>query len=283
VSERENRVITSLDPTEYHGIERLSSSGCKMLLRSPLHYRVWRATPRVATPAMQFGSAVHTLAFEPDRFAERVVQMPSDAPTRQSNAGKEWHADFRQRHDGKIVLSSDDYARCVATARAAVNSYGYERLIRRGHIETSMLWRDPATDVLCKARTDWFSDDGSVIVDLKTTADASRESFMRQLWNLRYDIQAAFYMEALQRAAAVMPHSFVWCAVESEPPHGVAWYRMGHSELEVARADIENALHLYAECTRFNTWERGYPTEVQEIRLPPWARRRNNEAPIQEF
>jgi hypothetical protein len=39
MSERENRLMTTLPPEEYHGMKRLSSSGIKQLLKSPAHFR----------------------------------------------------------------------------------------------------------------------------------------------------------------------------------------------------------------------------------------------------
>jgi len=149
-----------------------------------------------------------------------------------------------------------------------------------GNVETSLLWRH-GSGALCKARPDWFAADRAICVDLKTTLDASRETFMRQLWNLRYDVQAAFYMDGLYSATGILPHSFVWIVVETEAPFGVAIYRMGYADLEVAQADIANGAAKYVECTASGEWP-GYSTEVQEIKLPPWARAARRET-IQEF
>jgi len=279
MSERESRVLTTLDPAEYQRIERLSSSGCKQLLRSPAHYRAWKDMPVLATPAMQFGSVVHLLALEPQHVMTRVKLMPVDAPTRQSTAGKEWHAQFQRDAVGKIIISVDDFQRATLCVAALKASRGWSLLRPEGRIETSLLWKNGGA--LCKARPDYFSPDATICVDLKTTTDASREAFMRQLWNMRYDIQAAFYMDGLHATTGTLPHSFVWGVVESEWPHGVKWYRMGHSDLEIARADISIAATLYAECVASNTWP-SYDEDVEDIRLPPWARGKRSNNP-QEF
>jgi hypothetical protein len=277
-----SEVIVSMPTAEYHAVERMSSSGIKQMLRSPAHYRQWKDTPAPPTPAMQFGTAVHTLVFEPQRVAECIAVMPEDAPERRSTADKAWHAAFARNAAGKVILSAEDFNRAQRAAEAVRSSLGWS-LIGNGHVETALLWHDADNDVLCKAKPDYFASNGSICVDLKTTTDASREAFMRAVWNFRYDIQAAFYMQGLHVALGVLPHSFVWPVVETVEPFGVAWYRMGHSELEIARADIALALDVYGVCTRSNEWP-GYSREIQELRLPAWARSnaRNNPQP-QEF
>jgi PDDEXK-like uncharacterized protein DUF3799 len=220
---------------------------------------------------MQFGTVVHTLTLEPERTAERIAVMPDDAPDKRSNAGKAWHAEFAGSCVGKIIVSTEDFQRAERAAKAVRASPAWRLVADGGNVETSLLWHDRESNVLCKARPDYFARDGSICVDLKTTTDASRETFMRQLWNLRYDIQAAFYLEGIYTAVGALPHSFVWAVVETEEPHGVAWYRIGHSALEIARADITNAMFLYQTCLTHDQWP-SYAAEVQEIRLPAWAR-----------
>lgn len=282
MTNEQSEVIVDMPTAEYHAVERLSSSGIKQLLRSPLHYRQWKDTPAPPSPAMQFGTAVHILVFEPARFDECIVVMPEDAPERRSAADKAWHAGFAERAAGRIVMSAQDFARARMAAASVVESPGWA-LLGNGHIETALLWNDQYNGVPCKAKPDYFARNGSICVDLKTTTDASREAFMRAVWNFRYDIQAQFYLSGIHTALGVLPHSFVWPVVETVEPFGVAWYRMGHSELEIARADIANAIIVYEECTRTGEWP-GYADDVQELRLPAWARSRaRNEAQPQEF
>ena len=267
-----NRAVTDMSSEEYHALDRLSSGGVKQMLRSPAHFRAWKDTPQAPTAAMMFGTAVHTMTLEPSTVAQRIAVMPADAPTRQSNAGKDWHLNFQREAAGKIILSADDYKRAARCASAVFASPAWGLVSRNsGIVEASLLWMDMQSGVPCKARPDLMSADGMVCFDLKTTANAAREDFARQLWNLRYDIQAAFYMDGMHATNDVMPAHFVWACVEVEPPHGVAWYRMGHSDLEIARADIHNAAYRYAQCKATDTWP-GYPDAVQEIRLPAWAR-----------
>jgi exodeoxyribonuclease VIII len=271
MSERENRVLTTLDPSEYHGMDRMSSSGIKQLLRSPAHFRAWKLEPKVATPQMMFGTLVHLLALEPHRVADGVAVVPDDAPDRRSKAGKEWWDAFGVRNADRLIVTADQWGRATAADRMLRSTPAWRGLMKPdGHIETSLLWT--RSGVLCKARPDYIAPDHSYIVDVKTAADASRDAFQRALWNLRYDIQARFYFDGVEAATSYYPHSFAWAVVESEPPHCVAWYRMGASELDLALADIENGIEVYKVCRDTDHWP-GYPADVQELRLPAWARK----------
>jgi exodeoxyribonuclease VIII len=223
---------------------------------------------------MLFGTVVHLMTLEPHRVRDAVAVMPGDAPDRRSKAGKEWHEDFAVHSAGKVVISAEAFDRATHAAAMVVHSPAWRGLIKEGgHVETSLIWKDAQFGVLCKARPDYIAPDMTYVVDVKTAIDASRETFARALWNLRYDIQARFYLNGIEATTDARPHSFAWCVVESEPPHGVAWYRISLRDLEVAQADIANGLDIYADCIAANEWP-GYVDSIQDIRLPAWARRK---------
>lgn len=270
MSERNGRILTVLPAAQYHGLPRLSSGGIKHLLKSPAHFQQNLATPIVATPQMQFGTVVHALVLEPNTINDVVAIIPDDMPERRSTAGKQRWAEFDALAVGKCVMSGERYECAQAAAMAVRSSPRYAAVFRAGGaVETSLLWID-TYDVLCKARPDYILPHFEWIVDLKTTRDASKEDFAKQIWNNRYDVQAAWYLRGLVRSVECKPRGFIWCAVETEPPYAVAWYVMELADFEIALADIDNMLRVYAECTRTNTWP-GYPTDVQPIRLPRWA------------
>ena len=80
------RILENLTNAEYHASEGISASGLKLIGRSPLHY--WAAyldpkrEPRVETPALKLGTAIHTAVLEPMRFADEYVVVPDSAPRR---------------------------------------------------------------------------------------------------------------------------------------------------------------------------------------------------------
>jgi hypothetical protein len=259
---------------EYHALSRLSQTAIKRLLQSPAHYREWLRAPMEPSAAMQFGSVVHSLLLdEPDERKAAFIVIPDEAPDRRSTAGKAWWTEFNERAAGRIAIKNEDYARALNCAAAVAQHPRARAIIDSCMPEVSMLWTDGETGVDCKARADLVAPDRSFLVDIKTTPDASRGAFQKSIWNFRYDLQAAFYMQALAATEGIVPHSFVIIAVETEPPHGAALYRIDNRATFAAEADIARALALFADCSASGEWP-GYSTEIMPIDVPKWAQAR---------
>jgi hypothetical protein len=93
-----------------------------------------------------------------------------------------------------------------------------------GKAETTHMWTDASTGLECKCRPDWLTDDGSIVVDLKTTKDASPRGFKQSVANYRYHVQAAWYLHGLEQATGKRPDQFIFICVESTAPYAVAVY-----------------------------------------------------------
>ena len=102
-----NEFIKTITNAEYHRDGRISASGLKQILRSPMHYKFNKENPRPPTRAMEFGTLMHTAILEPELLAASYVVVPDDAPTKQSRAGKEWWVLFNQDAGDKIVINSE--------------------------------------------------------------------------------------------------------------------------------------------------------------------------------
>ena len=62
------RFVRNLPIDKYHAGEEISHSGIVKLLKSPEHYMQYKDEGK-STPAMEFGSALHSFIFEPQLFA----------------------------------------------------------------------------------------------------------------------------------------------------------------------------------------------------------------------
>ena len=97
-----------------------------------------------------------------------------------------------------------------------------------------------------------MSECGSLIVDLKTTMDASPDAFARTAANFNYPLQAAYYVDGLQAAGIASPDavtSFVFLVVEKTPPYGVAVYTLPEDAIEPRSQPVpECALDLRGRC-----------------------------------
>jgi hypothetical protein len=262
--------LPGLSNDEYHALKAVSPSQIKVLGRSPLHYFDQFLAPdrekKPPTPAMEVGTALHTAVLEPDLWSQTVA-VPPHAFDRRTKVGKELAAEFEKEAAGKIVLSPDDADR-VRRMADAVHKHPAARFLLElpGRREASYVWSDPATGLECKTRPDWHSEDRRLVVDVKTSKDASRVEFSKSIANFDYHVQAAWNQGALGA------EQFLSLVIESERPFAVAVYPASGALIAAGQRRIEAAMTLLAECWASGVWP-GYGDLVQEpIDLPGWCR-----------
>lgn len=187
---------------------------------------------------------------------------------------------------GRDILSADTMS-AVHTMAQRMREHPVMRIVfdkygAHGKSEVSIFDTDPETGVAVKIRPDHMLEPcadfpNGLIIDAKSTTDASSAGFARQLWNLDYGLQAAFYTSVYQRVYGTQGRpAFMWAACEKEAPHASACYSAGRDLLEYWDAKISNLLHLFAECLSTDTWP-GYPQIVQPLALPVWAEKQVQE------
>ena len=146
----------------------------------------------------------------------------------------------------------------------------------------SVLWEYVVPDVEgfegfrmdCKGRLDFVTQSG-VLVDLKTTRDASPEGFGRECARYDYHGQAAFYRDGY--AAATGQHlPYVLVAVEVNRPYVVQVYRLHDDVLALGREKYRNLLARLNVCRKESRWP-GYGDAELDLMLPRWAVPREDE------
>lgn len=273
-----------LSNEDYHHLKAVSPSQIKVLKRSPLHYfDQFLADDREKKPptaSMLKGTALHTAILEPELWDETVIILPSDAPNKptkkqleakkpsaETQAEITWWEEFNDSINGRIVISLDD-ADDVRRMADAVRKHPAAAFLLElpGRREASYTWTDEATGLECKTRPDWHSLDGRIVLDVKTTEDASRVAFAKTIANLDYHVQAAWNLDAQGGEL------FLSLVVENSRPYGVAVYPASEAMLEAGRRRISAAMERLAECWRTGQWP-GYGDAIQEpIELPGWVR-----------
>lgn len=184
-------------------------------------------------------------------------------------------SEWTENNPGRIVLSPEQWDQLHAMAAAVHNHPAAGALLCSvpGEAEKSVYWNDPTTGVLCRCRPDWWRED-DVLVDLKTTDDASPEGFAKSMANWRYDVQAPFYMDGVKLATGRNVKAFVFIAVEKKPPYAVGVYVLDSASLDIGRAMYQNDLLVYAECLANDNWP-GYGDKIQTINMPAWHANKN--------
>lgn len=180
---------------EYHANSAVSKSDLDLINRSPAHYRYVKDNPGVQTAAMLLGSVLHKLVLEPETFDAEYAVCP--AVDRRTKAGKEvYQAFINSLHEGVEVITDDVY-KAAQSMSAAVKSHPIAaKLLQGGQAESSYFWEENGVE--CKCRPDYLRTDIKCVIDLKTTQNASPESFVRSAYDYRYHVQAAWYLRGLR-------------------------------------------------------------------------------------
>jgi exodeoxyribonuclease VIII len=262
-----------MDNAAYHAHPAVSKSHLDLIARSPLHYWARYLDPnRVApepSPQMRLGTALHTHVLELSRWDEEIAVAPSDI-NRRTKEGREQWAAFEASSVGKTVITADDAAQVMAMGRAVLRHPAAAMLLGMpGKAETTHMWTDASTGLECKCRPDWLMDDGSIVVDLKTTKDASPRGFKQSIANFSYQKQAAWYLHGLEQATGRRPDQFIFICVESTAPYACAVYAADAEMIERGHDQAMRDLAKLAVCKAADHWP-SYSDQIETISLPGW-------------
>lgn len=262
----EARVLANLPHDEYLALNALSASGAKDILRSPAFYRWRKDHPSDPTTSMINGTALHMAVLEPKRFERTVFVDPGF--DRRTKSGKADAEQWASNLPSDALILQAPQTELVRGMRSAIGQHPYAaRLLEDIQPELSILWNSGG--VPCKARLDALGIGHNVLIDIKTSSDASWDSFARSAANFGYHIQAAHYIDGAE-AAGYGRRPMLFVVVENTPPHQVAVYVLDDEAIRAGAAKMDRARELYRACSAKNQWD-GYPEEIQILSLPEWA------------
>jgi len=252
----------------------LSYSSLKQFRRSPLHYMNYITQPKEQTTAFAFGNLFDCLLLTPDEFENRFVVIPEI--NKRTKDGKAEFAEFAEANKGKTFVTQEmiDNANKM---KASVNEHrrAKELLSANGTVQRRMNWKDD-NDLPFVMQSDFDSDEGNVIVDIKTAADASDNRFMRDAFEYAYHIQAALYLEAFRKKMFRFPR-FVFIVVEKESPFAVNVFdKISDSFLKLGRQEIDTLKTEFIHAMENDLFSRGYDFRTIDggtiLDLPAYAR-----------
>lgn len=255
---------------EYNKAPGIRRSLLWELRKSPAHLR-WRMdNPPDATPALIFGQALHAAVLTPEDYGRQFAVMPN--VDRRTKAGREaWDAAASEAQ-GRTQIAFYWAEQIAAMVQAVRGNPMAARLLDGPH-ETSYFWTDPLTGEACKCRTDAETvvGDMHLIVDLKSCQDASTDAFMRDALNYGYDVQAAMYTDGY-KACTGNDASFVFIAVEKNPPYAVNILQADTLFMQHGQDRYRHLLGLYHECRRRSQWPgyTGFNGDIASLGLPAW-------------
>ena len=214
------------------------------------------------TNAMADGTAVHAFFLERDKFDTDFVIKPADMRLN-TKVGKEWALE----HQNKIIIDSELGNNLYEMEKSFMDSPARLIYDKQGQSELSYFWDDLGL-VKGKCRPDWISNDGNIVVDIKTTTDASPKGFQKSIANWGYHLQLGWYIRGLQKLG-LPAKEFIFIAIEKTPPFSVGVYRANKEMITYANDEINNLVYDIDESLKSDDFP-DYTPEIMDLGLPNW-------------
>lgn len=256
---------------QYREKDGVSSTDLKNMIKSPAHFRYWKDHPQEDAPALLFGRASHKYMLEKEDFFTEFAVTPN--VDRRTKAGKEEYTQFLEDSKGKDVISTDDFQK-IQDMREALYTTPFVAQLLKGEKELSFFLKDKKTGLMMKCRPDCLTQigDAHILIDYKSTADASSESFMKSAISLNYDLQMSYYKDIMDKVTG-NEHSVMFIAQEKTPPYVVNILEANEYFIKSGRDMYRTYLDLYKECSDSGNWYGFVNEEINSLGLPNWLQK----------
>jgi len=254
-------VITN---AEYHGRKtHLSSTNIRTFKKNRKQFNYSLTHDLVKqTKSMADGTAVHAFFLERDKFDTDFVIKPADMRL-STKLGKEW----AQEHQSKIIIDSELGNNLYEMEKSFMDSPAKLIYDIKGQTELSYFWDDLGT-IKGKCRPDWLSDDGILVVDIKTTTDASPRGFQKSISTWGYHLQLGWYLRGLQKLG-LPAEQFIFIAIEKTPPFCVGVYKADRDMINFAMKELDQLMPEIQTAMVSKEFP-DYTPEIMQLGLPPW-------------
>lgn len=260
---------------EYDRIQAINYSALRVGRTSipRMHAMLTGQLPAFESASLAMGTMLHAAMQHGNDWTKAYAIRP-DGIDRRTKAGKDAYAAWLATVPaGATILESASDASAVLLVeemRRSIMSHPLGRTLAthpgESEVMIAMHGRKCRIDKVCRLG------DGTpaMLVDWKTTLDASPGGFARSAAKYGYHQQAAWYTDLAERHFGKrLP--FVFVAVESSAPHSVGVYQLLPDQLDAARTINERIVSDYAAWLEAgcNTHHTG--NNVETLTLPEWC------------
>jgi len=175
--------------------------------------------------------------------------------------------EFHSAMEGAPINESSDNAVALRAMVANVKAHpSIAPLIAGARHEVTFFSVDSQTGLLKRCRVDAYKEE--IVIDYKTTRDASPFAFARDCMKLGYRISAAYYLEIVSEVMGSMHRDFRIVAVENTSPFSAALYKADERSIFYGEEDVRSALTAIAKYQEEgdDAWT-GYPLGMRELMI----------------
>lgn len=293
-------IYANVPMDDYHGrlVAEDEDSGSKSFLwtlfnDSPAHaylkhYSNEDPEPMTATAseALLLGRAAHHMILGEADFSAKFVFHPETYPEGATypamiGAEKEWNGNSKwckawlkeQREKRREVLKPKH----IDAIRGMAGGLYANPLVRegvlRGHIETTLIARDPRTGIWLKIRPDAMPTDSGDFSDLKTIADVSDEGIEKAIGETGIFLQGAMTRRVCS-LLGIEFNSFSPVFVEKKAPFCARVKTLTDGDLELGEKVLDASLELYKRCLDRTVWPGpgGEQQDADYAQMTTWKR-----------
>jgi hypothetical protein len=267
--------------SDYYKIKALSHSMLSCLAQNPMECKMRYVDDPPSLPpkdsaAFAMGHAVHCLALEPERFDERFAVAPK--VDRRTTAGKVAWAEYLANCEGKTVLDEQDHADAMACVQALNNHPQFATIMAQPR-RVEVPFEFELFGHKFKAKPDCVVDSMKLILDIKTTDDASPHRWQWSAVDYGYHRQAFIYQGAIELSYANKEpvgesYRFIFAVVEKPKPSTrgipptVALYELDSETMRMGAEDTHRLVQDYETRRETNNWQQPYSSGIVPLRLP---------------
>lgn len=267
----ENGIYHNISSKEYHAMSDIvSNSYLGRLSKCPANALV----PQEETEAMKFGRAFHTLVLEGiDVFNQSYFIAENRG--KQSKDDKAYWVEIGTKYPDKEIIKQKDFDIIEAMKISVLSHPSASKFLKEGISETTIIWTDQETGIQCKVRPDRIPDGNKgVILDLKSTSSASKNSFQTDCIKYGYAREMGMYLEgfSIMTGSVYMDLIAALIAVEKEPPYRCEVYTIETDFLEYGYAEFHRLLQIEKICREQKFYPHYNNAGVESIFKPAYAK-----------
>jgi hypothetical protein len=180
--------------------------------------------------------------------------------------------DYVDLVEGRTVLDEQAYADAVACVQALNNHPEFAAIMEQPR-RVEVPFEFELFGHRFKAKPDAIIDSMKLILDIKTTDDASPHRWQWSAVDYGYHRQQYIYREALHKAKSEW-YRFVFAVVEKPKPSTrgipptVALYELDDATMEMGEQDTWRLVQDYEDRTANGWWQQPYSSGIVPLRLP---------------
>jgi exodeoxyribonuclease VIII len=218
------------------------------------------------------GSVFHLATLQPDLLKAKVAIEPE--VNKRTKAGKLEIEVFNAVNKDKIIISQKDYNTALGMSERLKNNDDFNKLLGSATlIEENLYGEDPETGQKLRITPDAICANGTIVLDLKSTQDASEEGFSKAISSFSYNLEAALFVDIARQNGYDIEY-FIFAVVESKPPYCEALYFLDEESIEKGRETYKYVCWLFNQCVKTNNWP-AYHSGIKSISMPRWALQKN--------